>query len=372
MAKKIISARMQQRKDTRAAWEAANPVLLDGELGLVSDDQGLYKMGDGVTPWNGLLYRGFDGSIVQETGSSTRSVMSQAAVTRGLSDLRQQITEMPSGTYESGLSEGETVQDFGDIKAGTTVGDLRGRTYDQLFDAILFPTVNPTFAGPSASLALDGATLREAGAAAPSLADFAVTFSRGAITLLGVQQAYRSGAQNLAGSFLYIGGDAANRALPSSVALGETRYNYRAYYAAGPQPYDNKGKAYGSPLPAGYVDSNAVTVYGTLPWYATTAGATAGNPVKQPLVRWSAAAGSMATPEFTLLPTASSAQIISTPREITELYIKDETSGNFIKSDLSSFAMKQETKTINGVSRAYYTYTYTGAGRGAITLKIKF
>lgn len=368
MAKKIISARMQQRQDTRAAWEAANPVLLDGELGIVNDEPGLYKMGDGVTPWNGLPYRGFDGNIVQETGNSSRSVMSQAAVSQSLETLRKKIEEAPDGSYEPELTEGSTVQDFGDIKAGTTVGDLRGRTYDQMFDAILFPTVNPTFAGPSVSLALDGATLREAGAAAPSLADFAVTFSRGSITLLGVQQAYRSGAQNLAGSFLYTGGDAANRTIPSSVALGETRYNYRAYYAAGPQPYDNKGKAYGSPLPAGYVDSNAVTVYGTLPWYATTAGSTGGNPVKQTLVRWGAAAGSMTTPEFTLLPTDTCAQVISAPREITELYIKDTTSGNFILSDLTGFEKTTETRS----GRTYYRYTYTGAGRGSITLKIKF
>ena len=372
MAKKIISARMQQRQDTRAAWEAANPVLLDGELGLVSDDPGLYKMGDGVTPWNGLPYRGFDGSIVQETGSSPRSVMSQAAVTLGLDNLRKQIEEKPDGAYEPEITEGETVQDFGDIKAGTTVEDLKGKSYDQLFDAILFPTVNPTFINPSVSLALDGATLREAGAAAPSLADFAEAFSRGAITLLGVQQAYRSGAQNLASSFLYIGGDAANKTIPSSVALGETRYNYRAYYAAGPQPYDNKGNAYDAPLPAGYVDSNAIEVYGTLPWYATTAGATGGTALKQQLIRWTLPAGSMATPEFTLEPTDTSAQVISTPREITEIFVKDETSGNFIKSDLSSFAVKQEDRTINGLTQPYNTYTYTGAGRGKITIKIKF
>jgi hypothetical protein len=367
MAKKIISARMQQRKDTRAAWEAANPVLLDGELGLVSDDPGLYKMGDGVTPWNGLPYRGFDGSIVQETGSSTKSVMSQAAVTRELEELRQQIVEKPDGTYESGLSEGETVQDFGDIKAGTTVDALKDKSYDQLFDAILFPTVNPTFAGPSVSLALDGATLREAGAAAPSLADFAVTFSRGSITLLGVQQAYRSGAQNLAGSFLYTGGDAASKTLPSTVALGSTQYNYRAYYNAGPQPYDNKGKAYGSPLPAGYVDSNAVSIYGTLPWYATTSGSTAGNPAKQALIRWNTTAGAMATPEFTLLPTDTCAQVISVPREITEILVKDA-AGAFLPSSLGAYTKTTETRD----GRTYYKYTYTAGSRGSITLKIKF
>ena len=58
MAKKIISARMQQRQDTRAAWEAANPVLLKGEIGFLSDDLTRYKVGDGVTEWNRLPYRG--------------------------------------------------------------------------------------------------------------------------------------------------------------------------------------------------------------------------------------------------------------------------------------------------------------------------
>ena len=190
--------------------------------------------------------------------------------------------------------------------------------------------------------------------------------------LLGERQAYRAGANDASKSFVYVGGSASNKTLPDTVSLGSTKYNFRAYYAAGPQPYDNKGKAYDAPLPAGYVDSNAIEIFGTLPWYATTAGASAGVPVKQALIRWNSSAGSMATPEFTLVPTDTSAQVISAPRPITEIFVKDETSGNFIKSDLTSFQMKQENRTINGISQPYYTYTYTGSGRGSITLKIKF
>ena len=67
---------MQQRQDTRAAWEAANPVLLKGEIGFLSDDLTHYKVGDGVTEWNRLPYRGSGsggGSITIDTEMSDTS-----------------------------------------------------------------------------------------------------------------------------------------------------------------------------------------------------------------------------------------------------------------------------------------------------------
>ena len=63
MANKIIKAQMKQRRDTKANWAAQNPVLLAGELGIVSDDPNLYKVGDGTTAWNALPFRGFDGTL---------------------------------------------------------------------------------------------------------------------------------------------------------------------------------------------------------------------------------------------------------------------------------------------------------------------
>lgn len=87
MAKKVIQAQMQQRRDTAAQWAASNPVLLEGELGIVTDDPNLYKIGDGVTAWNDLKLRGFDGTLVQTTGDSENAVMSQKAVTAKLTEL---------------------------------------------------------------------------------------------------------------------------------------------------------------------------------------------------------------------------------------------------------------------------------------------
>ena len=91
MAKKIIKAQMKQRQDTKANWAAANPVLLDGELGMVSDDRNLYKVGDGRTAWNDLPFRGFDGTLAQELGTSANAAISQKAVTEKLTELSAEI-----------------------------------------------------------------------------------------------------------------------------------------------------------------------------------------------------------------------------------------------------------------------------------------
>lgn len=94
MAKKIIQAQMQQRRDTAAQWAAKNPVLLDGELGVVTDNPNSYKMGDGVTAWNDLPLRGFDGNIVQELGDSATSVMSQKAITEQVAEQNAKLAQL--------------------------------------------------------------------------------------------------------------------------------------------------------------------------------------------------------------------------------------------------------------------------------------
>ena len=57
MATVIINARLQQKTDTKANWQARNPVLLSGEIG-VEIDTGKFKIGDGTASWNSLSYIG--------------------------------------------------------------------------------------------------------------------------------------------------------------------------------------------------------------------------------------------------------------------------------------------------------------------------
>lgn len=51
---------IQYRRDTAAAWTAANPILAQGEPALELDT-GLKKIGDGVTPWDSLAYEASGG-----------------------------------------------------------------------------------------------------------------------------------------------------------------------------------------------------------------------------------------------------------------------------------------------------------------------
>ncbi len=53
-------AQFQMRGDTAANWTAENPVLLLRELGFETDTR-KFKIGDGTTAWNSLLYvQGYD------------------------------------------------------------------------------------------------------------------------------------------------------------------------------------------------------------------------------------------------------------------------------------------------------------------------
>lgn len=79
-----MADRIQHRRDTKARWAEYNPILLEGEVGYVTDNPNQYKIGDGVHAWNDLPFRGFDGTVTQETGNATDAVMSQKAVTEAL------------------------------------------------------------------------------------------------------------------------------------------------------------------------------------------------------------------------------------------------------------------------------------------------
>lgn len=168
-----------------------------------------------------------------------------------------------SGSYESSLDPTvATVEKLGGIAAGTTVKQLTGKSYNEIFDTLIFPTVNPTFTAPSASISLKSySNIQEIGADAPTAANFNVGFNPGAITLAGKKQNNRAGAQDVeASKILY--GSTKVESLPSKVTAGAMDYYYRASYAEGPQPKDSKGNNYQTPLAAGNVDSGKVTVSG--------------------------------------------------------------------------------------------------------------
>lgn len=290
------------------------------------------------------------------------------------SDGSTKEIEIGSGKYESKIEDKSIAMTsaYGDFIKGTTVGQLEGKTYDELFDGILFPTVNPTFSAPSASISLKNYTsTQEVGATAPTSANFTTSFNAGAINLNGSKQANRAGAQDSENSYIYVGNQ--NQELPETVALGNTSYYYHAAYAEGPQPKNNKGVDYSTPLAAGSVNSGAATVNGTYPWFASTATATAENPVvKQSLVAWNTTVGAMSTGNFTVQPSGTLTQVFKLPRQLKTLQQLNTVSGAMDTIGTGDYTETTETIDINGNEQTYYVYTYNGSTRGEVTLLAKF
>lgn len=260
----------------------------------------------------------------------------------------------------------------GGIIKGTTVGALEEKNYNQIFDDLLFPTVNPTYVAPSASIAFKSyEKLQKVGSTGPTEDNFTTDYNPGAINVNEVKQADRGGALKEGESFIYVNGDAGNKTLPTTLALGNTTFKYRASYEAGPQPKDNKGNDYGTPLAAGTVDSASITVNATHPWFASTA--TAGTLTEQALISWNASAGQMTTPEFTLpAHSATAKQMFKVPRKATKLQMYSTVSQSFQDVALSAWTESSATEATNGVETTYYTYTYNGADRGSVKLKVTF
>lgn len=177
--------------------------------------------------------------------------------------------------YKSDLSDDiATVNALGGIPAGTTVAQLKNKTFSQLFDELIFPTVNPTFEPPTAFLSLKSTsttpTIQEVGTtgtSVPVAASFNTGYNPGAIKIAGVKKQNRAGDLNYGSSFIYINNTATNKTFPTEISEGAITYKYKAVYQEGPQPLDSKGNKYQTPLPAGTVDSAAVTINGVYPYY---------------------------------------------------------------------------------------------------------
>lgn len=174
--------------------------------------------------------------------------------------------------YKSALADNiATVNALGGIPAGTTVAQLKNKTFSQLFDELIFPTVNPTFVNPIAFLSLNSIpTIQEVGttgASVPVGASFNTVYDPGAIKIAGVKKQNRGGDLKAKESFIFINNDPANKEFPTEIPEGSIIYKYRAAYAQGPQPLDSKGNNYQAPLPAGTVDSAPVTINGVYPYF---------------------------------------------------------------------------------------------------------
>lgn len=275
------------------------------------------------------------------------------------------------------------VEDVGGLTAGTTAGELRGQSYDLLLTNLLFPTAYPTLTNPFNTFSSSASALEEIGDVKNII--FSASFNRGTISPAYGTSGYRSGLPN---TYTYTGsgidGSVASTLLTDNktassytILIGTQSWTNTVSYDIGEQPLDNKGNPYSTPLPAGTTSAKTVTVEGVYPLFGTTS--TISNPdTQQPLI-------SMLTgnrPVFSMpvesggykqsfdIPTAWSGA--PTNRPLTNVETYNTVSGSWESTGLSTWSTSSVTHDVQGNTINYTRYTYNGANRGDVQIRLVF
>lgn len=277
--------------------------------------------------------------------------------------------------YKSALSDNiATVKALGGIPAGTTVAQLKNKTFSQLFDELIFPTVPPMFESPTASLSLKSTsttpTVQEVGttgASVPVGASFNTIYNPGAIIIAGVKKQNRGGDLKANESFIYINNDPANKKFPTEIPEGRITYKYRAAYAQGPQPLDSKGNKYQTPLPAGTVDSAAVTIEGVYPYFANKDN----NEVFAKLAL--TISSILSAVKFKAEGPNKHTFKLPVKYTLTKVELLNTLSGKYENYGIDKFTKTIENITVQGKQVSYAVYTRNDAGfNGESTFNIGF
>lgn len=286
------------------------------------------------------------------------------------------ISEYTSGIEDTTLKMPNAV---GGIAKNTTVGQLNGKTFSQMFDDLLFPSVDPSHGTPSLSgFALNPSTSPvEIGTSVASISEAGL--NKATWTTYNNSLAYAGDITSTVYTIKINGTTYTDRtSLPSKyTTVGDQTYKAVVNYAAGPTPVNNKGVERPSLAASASSVTATRTVNVTYPWYASTSSASSNTPVvKQDLISWNATAGQMNTPEFELQPSNALAQVFKIPREASTIQIYDNGSGKWVtEAKDTTYVKTTETISVNGHNVTYYVYTYNVANkgnRGAAKLKVQF
>lgn len=305
--------------------------------------------------------------------------------------LEVSTTEVtPANVDKFYSSLGDSVQvpsTVGGIKAGTTAAQLKGKKQNEIIDMLLFPEQQPTVANPSASIALKNAFkangIYEVGSAGPVQADFTTGFNRGTCTVAGQAAKNRAGALDSSKSFIYVGGSTSNKTFPAKVTLGTMQYNYVATYGQGDTlltSWGNKASVTPNPLPAGSVNSGAIYIYGTYPYYCNGASAStsaqdtnfpsaAAPDTKLPLQKWT---DTLVGAKFASEASTGRRLVFEFPvtKQVTKVEFMNTVSGKWEVFAEGNYAVSSSrNKNIQGSYIMYNELTTKGAFNGTLQLR---
>lgn len=308
-----------------------------------------------------------NGIVITYTDStSTTLLLGKATVTADGLMSKEDKTKLDSldptasGSYKSSLDPTvATVEKLGGIDAGTTVAQLTGKSYNEIFDTLIFPTVQPTKVDPSVSIVRKSGVvdIREVGGTAWTAEDFIVTANVGAIKINNVKKQDYAGAAS----------DVKAVGVPVDMATyGKKSVTGSATFAAGPQPLDSKGGNATSvaKYAGGTKTSSATYVYVVYPFYANNANITTF--AKLPLVKSD-------VNNFTVVyvsEVGADKHAIKVPatRDITKIEMLNTLSGKYEEIAKSNFV--KTTESINEVT--YNVYTRNQGVNGDATFKFTY
>jgi hypothetical protein len=272
-------------------------------------------------------------------------------------------------------------EDVGGMPSGTLVSDLTEiKTYDQLFDTILFPTSYPTASGPS--VGLSGASgLKIIGSTFAGT--LTTTANQGSITLNGVNQGVRSGdvtAANIAGpGGPYTLGVTAPNGIDDQAIAGHTvtegsnSWTLTATFAQGPMPLDSTGADYPSVRYNGGDKTNSASFEGVYPIFLGNVG---GNFDQASLISHGANYPNIQTDQAYAEVNGSLHHRISIPDDMIdgrtiEVWQYSTVSTQYAEAT-AAWVVSSETRTIESNTVNYTLLSKTGSAGGSNLYRIKF
>lgn len=193
--------------------------------------------------------------------------------------LSASVASGSSGVYNSAFYPDTTVPaTVGGITINTSVNTLEGKTFSEMFDQLLFPTINPTAqpaGGASATMTVGAGTggsgnIREVGATVD--VGLTIAFTQGiwrAGSIAATVRDYYGEANN----YIFISGSTTiNNGIDNThtfsshiVVLGDNDFDTQVSYDAGEQPVDSKLDPFGSANPAGTTSLETDSFTGVYP-----------------------------------------------------------------------------------------------------------
>jgi len=187
------------------------------------------------------------------TSGSNSAIMSSSGLTINTGITATNLSGTNTGD-ERYTNTTPTDSAIGGIPVGST---FSGKTVQQMFDSLLYPTLNPTLTNPSSTFTVSVNTYYEVGQTISNLT-FNSGFNRGSISPAYGTSGFRSGLPtqyNYSGSGL---SNVVSSGLTNSVSIsnyvvlnGTNSWSGSVAYSAGEQPKNNKGDNYSTPLSSG-------------------------------------------------------------------------------------------------------------------------